>query len=95
MMSRRQVERRLRQVGARLRELREELRVIDEQLAHLEDDAGDKELRAMVSETPYAAFEYRDAQAHADAMARARAKVVASIAEMEDRQDQLLDRLAG
>jgi hypothetical protein len=94
-MGARLVERRLRQVSTRLRQLREELRVIDEQLAHLSDDADDKGLRAMVSETPHAAFEYRDAQAHADAMARHRAKVVASIAELEERQDDLLDRLAG
>src|SRR4051794_17020772 len=87
------IERRLNQVGARLRTLREELRVIDEQLAHLADEADDKAMRAMVAETPMASFEYRDAQSHADAMAKHRAHVMASITELEQRQDQLLDRM--
>ena len=87
------MERKLNQLGVRLRALREELRVIDEQLAHLDDDADDKAVRAMVAETPMAAFEYRDAQSHAEAMRRHRAHVVAAIAEVEQRQDQLLDKL--
>src|SRR5262245_29822780 len=70
------VERRLKQANARLRRLRDELSVIDEQLAQLADEAGDMGLRALVSETPGAAYEYHDAQAHADAMAKHRAHVV-------------------
>lgn len=92
-MSKRLVERKLRQVGSRLRALREELRIIDEQYEHLADDAHDKELRALVSETPGAGAEYREAQRHAEAMARHREQVVATIAELERRQDQLLERL--
>jgi chromosome segregation ATPase len=92
-VSKRLVERKLRQVGSRLRALREELRIIDEQCEHLADDAHDKELRALVSETPAADVEYREAQRHAEAMARHRAQVVAAIAELESRQDQLLERL--
>jgi hypothetical protein len=87
------VERRLKQASARLRKLRDELRIIDEQLAHLADEAGDMGIRSLVAETPGAAHEYHHAQAHADAMAKHRAHVVASIAELEVRQDQLLDRL--
>ena len=87
------VERRLRQSSARLKTLREELRVIDEQLTMLTDEAGDKGIRALVSETPGAGAEYRDAQAHADAMTRSRAHVVASIGQLEARQDELLDQL--
>jgi predicted nucleic acid-binding Zn-ribbon protein len=92
-VSKRLVERKLRQVGSRLCALREELRIIDEQYEHLADDAHDKELRALVSETPAAGVEYREAQRHAEAMARHRAQVVAAIAELESRQDQLLERL--
>jgi chromosome segregation ATPase len=88
------VERRLRQNSDRLRRLREELRVIEEQLAHLADDADDKGIRSLVAETPFAASEYREAQLHADAMARHRAHLLASIEELEQRQDALLDRLA-
>ncbi|MFZ1491209.1 MAG: hypothetical protein WAS51_14820 [Ilumatobacteraceae bacterium] len=87
------VERRLRQNSDRLRRLREELLVIDEQLDHLSDDAADKELRALVAETPVAASEFRDAQLHANAMARHRVHLVDSIVELERRQDELLDRL--
>jgi hypothetical protein len=87
------VERRLAEVSGRLRALREELRVIDEQLLHLGDDAEDARLRALVSETPLADREHRDARRHADAMARRRAEVVESIAVLEARSDELLDRL--
>ncbi len=87
------VERRLAEVGSRLRSLRDELRVIDEQLAQLTDEADDHRLRAMVSETPLADREFRDAQRHADAMAKRRAEVVGSIAELEARQDELLDQM--
>ena len=87
------VERRLKQASVRLRRLREELGVIDEQLAHLADEADDMGLRSLVAETPGAAYEYPHAQAHADAMAKHREHVLASIAELEHRQDLLLDRL--
>jgi hypothetical protein len=87
------VERRLAEVSGRLRALREELRVIDEQLVHLGDDADDARLRALVSETPLADREHREARRHADAMARRRAEVVESIAALEIRSDELLDRL--
>jgi hypothetical protein len=89
------VERRLKQASVRLRRLREELRVIDEQLAHLADEAGDMGIRSLVAETPGAAYEYHHAQAHADAMAKQRAHVVAAISELERRQDVLLDRMVG
>jgi len=94
-VSTRRIERRLRQVGDRLRSLRDELRIIDEQYAHLADEADDLEVRALVAETPAAGVDYRDAKRHADAMARHRAEVLAAIAELEARQDQLLDRLVG
>ena len=87
------VERRLAEVSGRLRALREELRVIDEQLVHLGDDADDARLRALVSETPLADREHREARRHADAMARRRAEVVESISVLEIRSDELLDRL--
>lgn len=89
------VQRRLKQGTVRLRSLRDDLRVIDEQLAQLADEADDTGVRSLVSENPGAATEHRQAQAHVDAMARHRAHVVESIAELERRQDLLLDRLTG
>jgi len=87
-------ERRLTQVATRLRALREELAIIDEQLTQLIDEADDLALRAVVSETPSANHESIDARKHVDAMRRHREHVVAELAELEVRQDQLLDRLS-
>ena len=92
-MSRSLVERRLIEVNARLRKAREELVVLEEQLAALTDEADDARLRALVSETPLADREHREARKHADAMARSRDAVLASIAELETAQDRLLDQL--
>lgn len=93
-MARYLVERRLREVSSRLRSLREELRVIDEQLLHLAGEADDQRIRALVAETPLADAEYRDAARHAGAMAKRRDEVLASIGELEARQDALLDQLS-
>jgi 3-deoxy-D-manno-octulosonate 8-phosphate phosphatase KdsC-like HAD superfamily phosphatase len=87
------LERRLTKVSSRLRTLRAELAVIDEQLVSLGDDADDQAIRALVAETPAASFEARDARRHVDAMARHRAHVVQEIAELEGRQDELLDQM--
>jgi hypothetical protein len=92
-MSRTLIERRLGEVHRRLQRAREELAVVDEQLASLTADADEARLRSLVSETPLADQEAREAQRHADAMARSRESVVASIAELEQAQDELLDRL--
>ena len=87
------VERRLSGVGQRLRSLREELAVIDEQLAQLDDEADDARIRSLVSETPLAEREHHEAERHASAMAARRHEVLASIAELEQRRDALLDEL--
>jgi hypothetical protein len=92
-MSRSLIERRLTELGGRLKELRTELAILDEQLAHLAGAADDAHLRALVSETPLADHEHREAQRHADAMARQRDEVVSIIARLEADQDNLLDRL--
>lgn len=92
-MSKPLVERRLTEVGERLKELRAELLLADEQLRHLADTADDARLRAMVSETPLAEREHRDAQRHADAMMRHQAQVRSDVERLERTQDELLDRL--
>jgi hypothetical protein len=86
------VERRLSQNVARLKALRSELAQIDEQLDVFASDADDSAIRALVSETPGAAFEANDARKHA--MARHRQHVVDSIGELERKQDELLDKLS-
>jgi len=92
-MSKWLTERRLSDVSVRLKRLREELQVTDEQLLFLADAADEARLRSLVSETPLADKDHRDAQKHADAMARQRDKIVTSIGELEKSQDELLDRL--
>jgi uncharacterized coiled-coil DUF342 family protein len=92
-MSRWLVERKLSESAERLRQLRSELGVVEEQLAVLVDAADEARLRAMVSEIPMADREHREAQKHADAMARHRSQLVAQITEVERAQNELLERL--
>jgi len=87
------LQRRLASVSARIREVQEELRIVDDQLSHLVDDADEKSLRALVSETPAAEFEHREARKHSDAMQRHRASLVGSLAELNAKMDDLLDRM--
>ena len=68
-------------------------RSIDEQLAQLADEADDSRIRSLVSETPLADHEFREARRHADAMSARRQEVVETIARLEQRQDELLDQL--
>jgi hypothetical protein len=87
------VEKRLSVAAERLKRLRAELQVVDEQLAALADSADELRIRSLVSETPLADREHQEAQKHADAMARHRSEVVASIADLERSRDELLDQL--
>ncbi len=87
------MQRRLTQTAVRLKELRAELAQLDEQLEVFQSDADDQALRALVSETPGAAFEANDAHKHAAAMRRHREHVAERIAQLERRQDELLDRM--
>ncbi len=93
-MSRAVLERRLDALVARRRALRDELAVVEEQLAALADAAGDARLRSLVSETPVADAEHRDASRSADAMARHRSVLLADLAGLDRAEDELLDRLA-
>src|SRR5438067_6984250 len=93
-MSRWLVEKRLSQSAERLKQLRAELKVVDEQLLFFAEAADEARLRALVSETPLADKEHRDAQKHAEAMTRRRTEIVGSIHDLERAQDELLDKLA-
>jgi hypothetical protein len=88
-------ERRLTQIAARLRSLRAELAMIDEQLVQFTDDADELSLRALVSETAQASHESNEARKHLDAMRKHRAHVADELAKLEQRQDQLLERMTG
>jgi hypothetical protein len=93
-MSRTLLQRRLIDVSDRLKRLRAELAVADEQVAFFEAEAEEARLRALVSETPLADAEAHEVRRHADAQARQRDGLRRSIHELEQEQDNLLDRMA-
>ncbi len=85
-------ERRLAELADRLKRLRADLEVAEEQCLHFEDLADDARLRALVSETPAAERQHRDAARQAETMARHRARLREEIDSLEEQQDELLDR---
>lgn len=88
------IERRLRSISTRLARLREDLAVAEEQVIHFRDDADDARIRALVSETPLASADHREADRSSSVMIRHRAELLASIEELEKEQDSLLDAIA-
>ena len=66
----------------------------EEQLVQVSEEADDCRLRALVSETPLAEREYREAQRHADRLQRHRDEIAARIDRLEADQDALLDRFS-
>jgi hypothetical protein len=93
-MSQSILQRRLVDVSERLKRIRAELAVTEEQLLYLEDEAERQRLRAFVAETPLADVEARDARRHADALARHRDSLRATVRELVHEQDSLLDRIS-
>ena len=87
------IERRLRDVSDRMKSVSRDVSVAAEQLAHLAEEADEARLRALVSETPLAEQEHREAERHADAMRRHHADLVEQLRQLERTQDDLLDRL--
>jgi chromosome segregation ATPase len=92
-VAQRLIEKRLRRNSETLKQLRIELAVLEEQLEALRDDAREKELRSLVSETPLALHEFRDAQKHVDAAEEQCAHLQKSIRDLTKDQDDLLDKL--
>ena len=92
-MGQRLLQRRLSQTASRLKELRVELLVVTDQMSHMVDESSELSLRALVSETPSAEFEYREAKRHSDVIVRNHAQLVSEIADLERRMNDLLDRM--
>jgi hypothetical protein len=92
-MHRTTIERRLSDGHQRLQRARSELAVLDEQLVVVNEMADDTRLRALVAETPVAAKEHDEVSRQASAMLRTRQALVDRIADLERRQDDLLERL--
>lgn len=94
MTSRSAIEKKLAENTADLAKAREEVRVLDEQIAHFADSADDARLRAMVSETPLAEREHREASRTVTALQKDRLSWSHRIERLEQAQDDLLDRLS-
>jgi hypothetical protein len=93
-MTRTILQRRLVDVSERLKRLRAELAVTNEQVSILEGEAEEFRLRALMSETPLADAEARDARQQADTMTRYRDTLILQIGRLQREQDELLDRMA-
>ena len=93
-MHRTTIERRLSDGHQRLVRARSELAVLDEQLMVVNEMADDTRLRALVAETPVAAKEHDEVSRQVSAMVRSRQALVDQIADLEHRQDDLLERLS-
>lgn len=93
-MSRSILQRRLLDVSERLRQARTELAVSEEQVHFFQEEAEEARLRALVSETPLAEREEREARRHAESQVRHRDDLARSISELEAERDALLDRMA-
>ena len=87
------VERALTQLGERLARCREDLRIVEEQILFQRDVVDEAETRMVVSETPLAEREHREARDDLGRLERQRSRVAAEIAELRREQDRLLDRL--
>ncbi len=92
-MSRVAIEGRLREVTDRIRRAREELAVLDEQLVVFRETADETRLQALVDEAPLSNAEHHEARRHAEAHEKSRARVAASLEELQQSRDDLLDRL--
>jgi len=92
-MKRARIERRLRQISQQIKKLREDIVQSEEQSRQLDDEADNARIRALVSETPLAEKEHRQADRHSERLRRHREKSLERLGELQAEQDQLLDRL--
>ena len=92
-MRRANLSKRLSDARDELVRARESLRILDEQVAYLQEVADDLETRALVSETPLADRDHREADQDLRRLRRHRDEVAATVAALVSEQDELLDRL--
>ncbi len=89
------IERSLNELRERLSRARDDLRIIEEQLLYQMDVLEEAKTRMLVSETPLADKEHRIARDDYENLMRARARAEIAIAELQQEQDRLLDRMLG
>ena len=84
---------RLSSISSEIAEAQTQLRILEEQLAFLEEVAEDARIRALVSETPLADREAREAREDLERMRRSVEEGRAAIDTLRAEQDRLLERL--
>ncbi|MEM9561268.1 MAG: hypothetical protein AAGA93_01540 [Actinomycetota bacterium] len=87
------IEKKLTALSRELQTLRNELGVVEEQLIQVADEAESSRLRSLVSETPQAVHEEREAAKAVAAVRRDRDAKLKRLEKLERKQDDLLDRL--
>jgi chromosome segregation ATPase len=92
-MFRSSIEKKLMALTGELQTLRHELGVVEEQLIQATDEAESSRLRSLVSETPQAVHEEREAAKAVAAVRRDRDAKLKRLQRLERKQDDLLDRL--
>lgn len=92
-MDRLAVEQGLIDGAVRLRRVRDEFSDIEDRLGRLRSEVEDLRLRAVASETPLATDHVADAQRRLDTLIAAHAALSASMQELHETQDRLLDQL--
>tara|TARA_Y100000748_G_C15226784_1_gene383462 strand:- start:248 stop:553 length:306 start_codon:yes stop_codon:yes gene_type:complete len=86
-------ERQLKEVGKRISRYKDDLAIADEQLSHLQNEAEDVRMKSLVSETAIADRERREVDQQVESMNRHHQYLVAEIKDLEERQDQLLEKI--
>ena len=74
--------------------IRDSLAIADEQLSHLQNEAEDVRMKSLVSETAIADRERREVDQQVESMNRHHQYLVAEIKNLEERQDQLLEKIS-
>jgi len=86
---------RLRALSGEIKELETEAGILAEQLEFQTDVAEDARIRALVSETPLADRDAREAKQDLERMQRSFDDVRRRVQALRDEQDRLLEALAG
>lgn len=88
------IEHELSRIGKRLNAARDQLRISLEQLSYLSEVADEAKTTKLVSETPLAAREYKEALKDLEIHRRSHQALQAEIASLERERDRLLDHIA-
>ena len=84
---------RLRALSAEIQTLQTEIAILEEQIAFQTEVADDARIRAVVSETPLADREAREADGDLARLARLRQEALQRLQQFRSDQDALLERL--